>query len=130
MASSNRVWTMRRREFLGVLGGSVALWPFAAHAQQSPRVARLGYLAPASNPDLQKALLGVLRDFGYVEGYNLAIEYRVMLGQSKSYDELAAELARLAPDAIVVVGTPAGARGETANHHHSHYPGARRRSFA
>ena len=97
---------MRRREFLGVLGGSVALWPFAAHAQQSPRVARLGYLAPASNPDLQKALLGVLRDFGYVEGYNLAIEYRVMLGQSKTYDELAAELARLAPDAIVVVGTP------------------------
>jgi ABC-type uncharacterized transport system substrate-binding protein len=41
-----------------------------------------------------------------VEGHNLAIEYRVMLGQSKTYDELAAELARLAPDAIVVVGTP------------------------
>jgi putative ABC transport system substrate-binding protein len=66
----------------------------------------LGYLAPASNPDLQQALLGGLRDLGYVEGQNLAIEYRFMLGQAKSYDELAAEIARLAPDAIVVVGTP------------------------
>ena len=66
----------------------------------------MGYLAPATNPELQQALLGGLRDLGYVEGQNLAIEYRFMLGQSKSYDELAAELARLAPDAIVVVGTP------------------------
>jgi putative tryptophan/tyrosine transport system substrate-binding protein len=66
----------------------------------------LGYLAPASNPDLQQALLGGLRDLGFVEGQNLAIEYRFMLGQSKTYDELAAELARLALDAIVVVGTP------------------------
>src|SRR5207302_292808 len=64
------------------------------------------HLAPAPNPDLQQVLLGVLRDLGYVEGQNLAIEYRFMLGQSKTYDELAAELARLAPDAIVVVGTP------------------------
>jgi putative ABC transport system substrate-binding protein len=45
-------------------------------------------------------------DLGYVEGQNLTIEYRVVLGQSKTYDELAAELARLALDAIVVVGTP------------------------
>jgi putative tryptophan/tyrosine transport system substrate-binding protein len=66
----------------------------------------LGYLAPASNPDLQQALLGGLRDLGYVEGQNLAIDYRFMLGQSKTYDELASELARLAPDAIIVVGTP------------------------
>ena len=66
----------------------------------------MGYLAPASNPDLQQALLGGLRDLGYVEGQNLAIEYRFMPGQSKSYDELAAELARSAPDAMVVVGTP------------------------
>src|SRR5262249_47221312 len=95
----------RRREFLTLLGGAAAL-PLAARAQQAPRAARLGYLAPASNPDLQQALLGGLRDLGYVEGQNLAIEYRFMLGQSKSYDELAAELARSAPDAIVVVGTP------------------------
>jgi putative tryptophan/tyrosine transport system substrate-binding protein len=97
---------MRRREFIVLLGGAAAAWPLAARGQQAPRAARLGYLAPASNPDLQQALLNRLRDLGYVEGHNLSIEYRFMLGQSKTYDELAAELARLAPDAIVVVGTP------------------------
>jgi len=95
---------MKRREFITLLGSALVASP--AHAQQAPRPARLGYLAPASNPDLQQVLLGGLRDFGYVEGQNLAIEYRFMLGQSKTYDELAAELAGLAPDAIVVVGTP------------------------
>src|SRR5262244_1477820 len=96
---------LKRREFITLIGGAAA-WPLAARAQQAPRAARLGYLAPASNPDLQQALLGWLRDLGYVEGQNLAIEYRFMLGQAKTYDELAAELAGLAPDAIVVVGTP------------------------
>src|SRR5262245_33739952 len=96
---------LTRRKFITLLGGA-AMWPITARAQQAPRAARLGYLAPASNPDLQQALLGGLRDLGYVEGQNLAIEYRFMLGQSKSYDELAAELARSAPDAMVVVGTP------------------------
>jgi putative ABC transport system substrate-binding protein len=97
---------MRRREFIQIIAGAAAAWPSATHAQQAVRTARLGYLAPASNPDLQQVLLDVLRDLGYVEGQNLAIEYRFMLGQSKTYDELAAELAQLAPDAIIVVGTP------------------------
>jgi putative ABC transport system substrate-binding protein len=94
-----------RRAFITALGG-VAAWPVVARAQQASRAARLGYLAPASNPDLQQALLHGLRSFGYVEGQTLAIERRFMLGQSKTYDELAAELTSLAPDAIVVVGTP------------------------
>src|SRR5499425_70210 len=97
---------MRRRDFITLVGSAAAAWPLAARAQQAPRAARLGYLAPASNPDLQQSLLGGLRDLGYVEGQNLAIEYRFMLGQSKSYDELAAELARSAPDAMVAVGPP------------------------
>src|SRR6516162_8722854 len=95
---------MNRREFIMLIGGAPVAW--RAHAQQSLRAARLGYFAPASNPDLQQALLSGLRDLGYVEGQNLTIEYRFMLGQPKTYDELAAELARLAPDAIVAVGTP------------------------
>jgi putative tryptophan/tyrosine transport system substrate-binding protein len=95
---------MKRRDFITLVGG-VAAWPLVGRAQQ-PKNARLGYLAPAANPDLQQALLGRLRDLGYIEDQNLAIEYRFMLGQSKTYDELATELARLAPDAIVVVGTP------------------------
>ena len=90
---------MKRREFITLLGGAATAWPLAARAQQPSKMARLGYLAPASNPDLMEALRGGLRALGYVEGQNLAIEYRFALGQSKTYDELAAELVRLGPAA-------------------------------
>jgi putative ABC transport system substrate-binding protein len=96
---------LRRREFVALLGVA-ATWPLAARAQQASKTRRLGYLAPASIPHLIEALRGGLRELGYVEGQNLAIEYRFALGQSKTYDELAVELIRLDPDAIVVVGTP------------------------
>jgi putative ABC transport system substrate-binding protein len=96
---------VRRREFITLLGGAAA-WPLAARAQQPPKSARLGYLAPASIPHLIEALRGGLHDLGYVEGQNFSIEYRFALGQSKSYDELAAELVRISPEAIIVVGTP------------------------
>src|ERR1700730_2088217 len=90
---------MQQREFIMLLG-SAAVWPMAAQAQQAAKVARLGYLAPARVPNLIEALQAGLRDFGYVEGQNLAIEYRFALGQTKSYDELAQELIRLRPAAI------------------------------
>jgi putative tryptophan/tyrosine transport system substrate-binding protein len=97
---------MRRREFFTtLLGGAAAVWPLTTRAQQPPKMARLGYLAPAFIPHVIEPLRGGLRDLGYVEGQNLTIEYRFALGQSKTYDELAAELVRLAPDAIVTVGT-------------------------
>src|SRR5215468_9433021 len=96
----------RRREFITLLGGA-AVWPIAARAQQPAKVMRLGYFAPARLPNLIEALQAGLRDFGYVEGQNLAIEYRFALGQTKSYDELAQELIGLGPAAIVLTGTPA-----------------------
>jgi ABC-type uncharacterized transport system substrate-binding protein len=95
-----------RREFMTLLGGAMA-WPLGARAQQTARVVRLGYLAPARLPNLIEALLAGLRELGYVEGQNLAIEYRFALGQTKSYDELAQELVSLDPAAIVLTGTPA-----------------------
>lgn len=98
---------MRRRDFLAVLSGALATWPLPGHGQQSQKSARLGYFAPADNADLLAALREGLRDLGYVEGRNLSIDFRYY-GQSKSDDELAAELVRLKPDAIVVVGTPPG----------------------
>jgi putative ABC transport system substrate-binding protein len=88
---------MNRREFITLLGGASAAWPLAARAQQPTKMAHLGYLAPASEVHLIQALRGGLRDLGYVEGQNLAIEYRFAQGQSKTYDELAAELVRLRP---------------------------------
>ena len=98
---------MKRREFISLLPVAAATWPLAARAQQPANVVRLGYLAPARLPNLIEALLAGLRDFGYVEGQNLAIEYRFALGQTKSYDELAQELVSLDPAAIVLTGTPA-----------------------
>src|SRR5262249_1616599 len=92
---------LRRREFMTLLGGAAA-WPLAAPAQQPAKVVRLGYLAPARLPNLIEALRAGLRDFGYVEGQNLTIEYRFALDQTKSYDELAQELVSLDPAAIVL----------------------------
>src|SRR5262245_60009499 len=98
---------LRRRQFITLLGGAAAAWPLTARAQQPAKVVRLGYLAPARLPNLIDALRAGLRDLGYVEGQNLEIEYRFALGQTKSYDELAQELIRLDPAAIVLTGTPA-----------------------
>ena len=94
--------TIGRRELLAAFGGATVAWPLAARAQQSAKVVRLGYLAPARLPNLIKALRAGLRDFGYVEGQNLAIEYRFALGQTKSYDELAQELVSPLPSCLLV----------------------------
>ena len=93
---------MRRRNFIALLGSAAVAWPLAARAQQPAKVARLGYLAPARLPNLIEALQAGLRDLGYVEGQNLAIEYRFALGQTKSYDELAQELVSPLPSCLLV----------------------------
>jgi putative ABC transport system substrate-binding protein len=95
---------MRRREFITLLGGTTATWPLTVRAQQSSKIYRLGYLAPAPIPHLIRALVSTLRELGYVEGKNLKIEYRY--GGSETLDSLAAELVELHPDALVTVATP------------------------
>ncbi|HEU4340054.1 MAG TPA: ABC transporter substrate-binding protein [Candidatus Binatia bacterium] len=78
-----------------------------AQAQQPPKVARIGYLSnndPARESARSEAIRLALRELGYTEGQNIAIEYRYAEGKQDRYPELAAELVRLKVDIIVVAG--------------------------
>jgi putative ABC transport system substrate-binding protein len=96
---------LRRRAFLAWAGG-VAAWPLAAHAQQPPPVARLGVLL-FSNPEAERNVPSArraLRELGYVEGRNLAIEYRYAEGRAERLPALAAELVAAKPDVLFSLG--------------------------
>jgi putative tryptophan/tyrosine transport system substrate-binding protein len=80
--------------------------PPGAEAQSAGKVARLGVLlfsTPAADPNLP-ALLAGLRDLGYVEGRNVALEYRYAEGRPERVSELALQIASLKPDVVVVLG--------------------------
>jgi putative tryptophan/tyrosine transport system substrate-binding protein len=71
--------TIGRRELLAALGGAAAAWPLAARAQQAGKLPTIGVLHPSSLGALAERLGGFrqgLKDIGYVEGENVAIEYR------------------------------------------------------
>ena len=84
---------MRRRDFIGILGGT-ALWPLAAHAQQAamPVVGFLSGRSLASDPRLVATFSRALNEAGYVDGQNVAIEFRWADGQLNRLPELAAQL--------------------------------------
>jgi putative tryptophan/tyrosine transport system substrate-binding protein len=94
----------RRDTVLALLALGAA--PFAAEAQQAAKVARIGYLSPnlAASPHQHEAFLQGLRDLGYVEGRNLAIEYRDAEGKAERLPALATELVALKVDVIVTGG--------------------------
>jgi putative tryptophan/tyrosine transport system substrate-binding protein len=92
---------MRRRDFITGIVGSTA-WPLAARAQQPAKIARIGFLGlgPAAVQSSRvKALRAGLRDLGYVEGKNIAIEFR-WAETVEQLPELAAELVRMKVDVI------------------------------
>ena len=97
---------MRRRNFITLVGGAAA-WPLAARAQQS-KMARIGalYIGTADAESFKKELREGLRELGYVEGQNIAFEFRSAEGKLDRLPELAAELARLRVDVIVAVYVP------------------------
>lgn len=105
---------MRRREFIFALGGAAAgsslLWPLAARAQKSGRVARIGWLSGLARPAMLESsqfggFLQGMRELDYVEGRDFTIEWRFAESHPEGYDALAAELARQAID-VFVAGAP------------------------
>src|SRR5207302_7831785 len=108
---------MRRREFITLLAGAAA-WPLAARAQQS-KVARIGalYIGLADAQSFKNEFREGLRELGYVEGQNIAFEFRSAEGKLDRLPELASELVRLKVDVIVALYVPCalaakGATGE------------------
>jgi len=100
----------RRREFITLLGGAAVVWPLAAGAQKSSKVYRIGVLEQTSvalHDASFEAFRQGLRELGYVEGQNLAIEYRSVDDRVERYPELAAQLVGLNVDLIITRGTPA-----------------------
>jgi putative ABC transport system substrate-binding protein len=101
---------MDRRTLLTALAAGLVAAPIVANAQQAGKVARIGYLSlgtATANAGLRKAFIDGLRDHGWIEEKNIAIEYRWEGAGKLTLDALAAELARLPLDVIFAVNTPA-----------------------
>src|SRR5437879_11304595 len=102
---------MKRREFITLVGGAVAVWPLAARAQQATHY-RIGHLAIAAPTDTPPpppanwdAFVRALQEAGYIEGQNIAFEHRSAHDQPELFPKLALELATLKVDVIFARGT-------------------------
>jgi len=95
---------MRRRDFVTVLAGAAVSWPLAARAQQSAKIARIGWMSRgnASAPDgTMNAFRQGMRELGYAEGQGFVIEPRYADGKAEVMPAQAAELERLGVDVII-----------------------------
>jgi ABC-type uncharacterized transport system substrate-binding protein len=101
---------IKRRAFITLLGGAAVAWPLAAHAQQPGKMPTVGFLgtttAAAWGP-WTAAFVQRLRELGWIEGRNLAIEYRWADGRTGRFAEIAAEFVRLKVDVILAGGSAA-----------------------
>jgi len=102
---------MRRREFITLLGGAAAAWPFTARAQQSalPVVGFLSSRSPGESSEVVAAFRRGLRDSGFIEGQNLLIAFRWADGRYDRLPALAAELVQLRVAAMFAAGGPPAA---------------------
>jgi putative ABC transport system substrate-binding protein len=101
---------MKRREFITLLGGAATTWPLSLRAQQRERMRRIGVLMPLAADDAaaqarNAAFLQGLQKLGWTVGQNVQIEYRWSGGNDELTRRYAAELATLAPEAILATGS-------------------------
>jgi ABC-type uncharacterized transport system substrate-binding protein len=94
---------LRRRRFITLLGGAAVAWPLAARAQQAGKVPRIGII---DDSPIWNAFRHSLRDLGYLEGQNVAFEYRYAGGLPDRLAWVAVELVRRPVDLIATFGTP------------------------
>jgi putative ABC transport system substrate-binding protein len=100
---------MRRRDFIAGIAGSAAAWPLVARAQQPGKVPTIGFLGPNTRSaagEWVAAFVQRLRELGWIDGRNIAIEYRWAEGREERFAEIASELVQLKVDVIVTSGTP------------------------
>ena len=112
---------MRRREFISVIVGATA-WPLAARAQQ-PAMPVVGFLT-SRRPRRSRILLAAFRrglaEAGYVEGKNVAIEYRFANFKPELLPQAASDLVRRNVNVIFAANSRGGCRGQERNDQHSH----------
>jgi ABC-type uncharacterized transport system substrate-binding protein len=108
---------MRWREFITLLGGAAATWPVAGLAQQAGKLPTIGFLGSSTPSAMSRwiaAFVQRLREFGWIEGSTIAIEYRWAEGRTERYAEIAAEFVRRKVDVIVTYGTPSSEAAKQA----------------
>jgi putative ABC transport system substrate-binding protein len=111
---------LKRREFITLLGGGVAMWPLAPRAQQAAKTPRIGFLIPGRSQPPDAALKTVsgflqgLHDLGYRDGQNIIIERRFAEWNLDLLRQFAAEMVRSNVDIIVALSTPAARAAKQA----------------